>query len=192
MFSKFKVFDGVNKFTWVDPDTGRAFQESSKKLLIDRIQSYRKANNLEEIEHISFVLENYWCSLPENAGRCEPIQQLPRGVVGYLKGGIALMSTVLYKSFAHQNTADARAKQCVKCPYNVFPDKTGFRAWSDWIAVKSVERRESIHREELGECAICTCPLKAKVFWDGPVDIKPEWEEPLKEVKCWQLDIRKN
>lgn len=160
--------------------------------MIDRINSYRKQNNLEKIEHLGFVLESYWCTLPENFGKCVNVETPPRGTWGYLKGGIALLKTMLYKSFAHQQVADERSRQCSTCKYNVFPDKGEFVRWSNKIAEASTEGRRSVAHEELGQCAVCSCPLRAKVFYNEPIEIEEEWEAPMKEVDCWQLKVRKN
>lgn len=166
------------------------FEESSKANLIARIEAYREINKLESIESLSFVLESYWCGLPENAGNCVPVE-VKRGVLGYLKGGVALVKQMMYKSFARQEVADARSVQCSTCEFNVFPDKTGFIAWSDKIAEASVGERRSIKHDELGNCAVCSCPLRAKVFYNGVVDIQPEWAEKFNKVNCWQRDLRK-
>lgn len=189
MFFRFNPFDGPSSFTWKDPDTGVFFEESDKQSLIQRIQAYREQNNLEKIEHLSFVLESYWCSLPENAGKCTAIESAPRGTWGYLKGGIALLKTLMYNAFAPQRVAENRAKQCAKCPFNVFPDKGPFLKWSDAIAESTVGERKTLMQERLGSCAVCSCVLKAKVFSTGEVEASEEDIEKYKSVNCWQLGL---
>lgn len=189
MFYKFKPFDGPSRFTFKDPDTGSTFEEKTKLELIRRIAVYRQQNNLEPIEHISYVLESYWCTLPENEGKCVPAT-LDRGFLGYLKGGIALVKQMLYKKFATQEVADKRSEQCSLCRYNVFPDKGVFLKWSEDVAVASVEGRRSKKHTELGMCDVCTCPLKAKVWWSGSIKIEDGWVAPMKEVDCWQLKLK--
>lgn len=192
MFLKFKPFEAPGSYRWKDPDTKREFIEKDKPTLISRIKEYRRQNNLDEIEHIGFILESYWCTLPENAGKCVQVERSPRGTWGYIKGGVALLKTMLYRSFAHQNVADERAKQCSTCKFNVFPDKGGFIEWSNKLAEASTSSRKSKYHDELGECSVCTCPLRAKVFYNESIEIEPAWEKPMAEVNCWQLKVRKN
>ena len=185
----FQPFQGPSRFTFKDPDTGRQFDEPSKAALIQRINQYRSANNLEPLDHLSFVLENYWCGLPENRGKCVPVPALQRGVMGFLKGGIAVLKNLMYKQFAHQNVADERSRQCAKCPFNIFPDRGPFVKWSNEIALHSTDGRRSEKHDELGECAVCSCPLRAKVFIDEAVSLEKEWIPKLESVQCWQLKL---
>lgn len=173
---------------WKDPDTGREFEEISKSVLMDRIAAYRSQNNLEEIEGLSVVLENYWCGLAENQGRCVPAR-LERGFMGYLQGGIALLKNVMYGKVVRQEEADRRAGICVKCPYNVFPDKGPFMKWSDDAALAMVGDRRSKFHDRLGNCGVCSCVMKAKVFYSGTVDLEKDWIEPMQAVSCWQLSL---
>lgn len=191
MFFKFQSFEGPSSYKWKDPDTGREFNEPSKAELIKRIVQYRVQNNLEHIEHLSFVLESYWCMLPENAGKCVPIEGNPRGAMGFLKGGIALLRTFLYDSFAPQEVADKRSEQCARCPFNIFPDKGPFVKWSDEVAIASIEDRKSKRHNDLGQCAVCSCPLKAKVFYTGNIENRKDWVENMEAVNCWQLSLMK-
>ncbi len=189
MFYRFKPFTGPVSYTFKDPDTGREFEEKSKAELIERISAYRKQNNLEELEHMGFVLENYWCSLPDNMNNCVPVEKLKRGLIGYIKGGIALLANLTYKNPVHQVVADTRAKICTGCQLNVFPDQGGFIAWSNQIAEASVGDRKSKYHEELGQCGGCSCPLRAKVWYGGRIELTKEQESVMREAKpeCWQL-----
>jgi len=188
MFLKFKPFTGPERYVFKDPDTGRELVERNKSDLIVRIRQYRSANGLADIEYLPSVLENHWCGLAENVGRCERIERLPRGVWAYLQGGVRLLKTVMYKSFVRQDVADKRAAQCVECKYNVIPtDNAGFEKWSNDLAEAATGGRQSAYHKDLGQCAVCTCVLKMKVFYDGEIDIKKEWVAPMEEVGCWQL-----
>lgn len=95
----------------------------------------------------------------------------------------------MYKQFASQEVADSRSEYCVKCPFNVFPDKDSFISWSNDIAVATIGERKSKKHDELGQCAVCSCPLKAKVFYVGNVDRNPEWVDKMEAVGCWQLNL---
>lgn len=190
MFSKFKPFEGPEKFSWQDPDTNRMFHAPSKRELVDRILAYRRQNNLEEIEHLPAVLENYWCGLAENFGKCEPVK-LERGFLAYKQGAMTLLKNMVYQSFVPQIVADKRAEQCSMCKYNVFPDKEGFVAWSDKIAEASTLGKRAAKHEDLGNCDVCTCPLRSKVFMGGSIPLEKEWLPKMREVNCWQLKVGK-
>ena len=192
MFFKFRAFEAPSRFEFKDPDTGRQFVEASKQALIDRITAYRQVNNLEPIEHLSFVLESYWCQLPANIGKCQPIEHTPRGTFGYFKGGLALLTTVLYKQFAPQKVADERSRQCAGCKFNVVPQTEGWVGWANSLAKTCTDGKKSEKHDELGQCNVCTCPLRSKVFYTGEVESKPEWKAKFKEVNCWQLGLMKD
>lgn len=187
MISKFKPFQGPNQFVFKDPDLGTDYgPEVSKKALLDRIRVFREQNHLEPIEFLETVLENYWCSLRENVGRCV-VTELPRGILPLMRAGVTLLKNYLYDKFASQEVAEKRAKQCAKCPYN---DTTVSRTWVDLLALNCVEDRRTAQYDRLGQCSVCRCPLNVKVFFDGKVP-KPSREEKEKfdSVKCWQLEI---
>lgn len=188
MFSKFKPFAGPEEYSWKDPDTGRLFKEPSKKALIERIVLYRSQNNLETIDHLDAVLENYWCGRPENRGKCVPTV-MERGFLGYVKGGVGLIKRMVYNSFVDQATADNRAAICLKCPRMIWPDKGPFIKWSDDIAEASTLGRRSKFHDELGSCEICTCVMRAKIWMGGTIPLEPEWVEPMTKAHCWQIPV---
>lgn len=192
MISKFKAFCGPVQFVFKDPDTGMLYgPEKSKKLLIDRITAYRKQNGLEELQFIGDVLENYWCSLPENIGRCQP-KMLKLGILPTLRGGVAVLKNYLYDKVVKQDVAEKRALQCVSCPYNRKPETEGVKRWLDLIALNSVKTHRTSQYDKLGTCSVCSCPLNMKVFYAGTID-RPGIEEQRKydEVDCWQKGIIK-
>lgn len=184
-----KPFCAPRRYCFKDPDTGREFHEASKPELVKRIVSYRAANKLEPIKFLDKVLENYWAGLSENAGNVMAAPPLQRGLVAYLKGGIALLDNLWYgeKHMVPQATANARAAQCATCKFNVFPDKSRFVAWSDMMAEASVGDKRVEGYDALGNCEVCSCPLKAKVWYRGKNDITPEQREKMLEVNCWQI-----
>lgn len=152
--------------------------------LMDRIIQYRYQNELPTIENLGMVLETYWCSQKHNQGLCNDMP-LQRGWVATLKGGVALIKQIAFKRFCSQQEADRRAAICAGCPKNVFPDKTFFTQWSDEMAENMVGIRKSSEHDKLGNCEVCTCVLKAKVFAD-PRDIEHSKEE-LEQMPdfCW-------
>lgn len=186
---KLKPFSGPKRFVFKDPDTGFMYHEASETALIRRIVNYRAQNQLPPLLEIGAVLQNYWCSLSENSGDCEVCPPLKRGLLAYIKGGIALVDNLWYGKEARvdQEEADQRAGVCIQCPYNVFPDKSGFLKWSDMIAENTVGDSRSKHHDRLGNCEVCTCTLKAKVFFRGETGLNEAQKEKMREVGCWQL-----
>lgn len=136
------------------------------------------------------MLENYWCGLPENAGKCEAVD-LQRGFLAYMQGGVALIKNMVYDRFVHQSVAEKRAGQCELCKYNIFPDKEGFIVWADKIAEASTLGRKTTKDSELGSCEVCSCPLRAKVHMGGTIPLEKEWLPKMEEVRCWQIPVGK-
>lgn len=150
---------------------------------------YRAQNELAPIESLDLVLENYLCHLPQNLKKCRPCDKLKRGLLTYIKGGIVLLQNLWYDNPVEETEANRRAEICIKCPLNVFPDKGPFVAWSDAIALASVGDKKVARHEELGNCAGCTCCLKAKVWYRGPFDLTTTEQSLMRSVKnCWQLE----
>ena len=184
LLKTFKPFTGPVKYVFKDPDTSFIYQAADKKELLNRIVSYRKQNELEPIEALDIVVDNYLCGLPENRANCKHLP-LERNWMGYVRGGLALLKNMLYKSYVSQAVADERASICIQCPHNVFPDKGNFLIWSDTQAEAAVGDRKSIHHDRLGNCEICTCTLKAKV-WFGDEIVLPQEEYVQLPDFCWQ------
>jgi len=188
---RLKPYVGSRKFVFQDPDTGRNYAAKDKPSLIRLIIAYREQNELEPIEQLEAVLENYWCTLPENMGACEPNMHLSRGFLQYLRGGIALVMNMAYgeRNIASKEEADRRAEICIDCEYNNFPDKGAFDVWADEVAIASVGPRKCTKHKELGNCSACSCPLRAKVFWGGKIDLTEEEAQKMRKVNCWQTTI---
>lgn len=190
MLRTLKPFEAFPLYTFRDPDTGHNFgpYKDVKDLYVAVIQ-YRDQNNLEPLEFLRETVEHYLCSLPENCARCKTIE-LHRSAWTYVKGGIQLFKNMLIREKVSQEVAEARARQCVNCVHNVFPDKGPFMAWADEIAISQVgDRRVSVH-DELSSCEVCTCPLRGKVFQGGSLPKFPDDQVvKLKAVKCWQLKL---
>lgn len=190
---RLKPFAAPARYIFQDPDTRYLYKAKNKESLFRQIIDYRDQNRLAPIIALEYVLEAYWCSLPENAGLCEKVK-LKRGLMHYIKGGISLIENLYYgeKNIVAPEKAEKRAKICIGCSLNVFPDKDKFIQWSDEIAEASVGDRKVSVYEELGNCEGCTCPLRAKVWWKG--DFKLKKEEIIKmhgaNPRCWQLEIK--
>lgn len=184
IFKKFKPFTGPVEYKFVDPDTKYLYKAPDKNELLYRIVAYRRQNELEPIDNLDYVVDNYLCGLPENFGSCQD-HHLDRHLMGYIRGGLALLKNMLYKKYVTQEMADYRGSICVGCPLNVFPDKKGFLKWSDKMAEAAVGDRKSIHHENLGNCEVCSCVLKAKVFYGDNITLPEDEYNALPEF-CWQ------
>lgn len=105
--------------------------------------------------------------------------------MGYIKGGIALLQNMAYDSIVSDERANKRAEVCIKCPHNVFPDKGSFMHWADKLAEASVGDRKSKYHKELGNCEVCSCNMRAKVFYGGKIDLPEDQVKALPDF-CWQ------
>lgn len=190
---KFKALEAPDRFLFKDPDTGRKFEARTKAAIIKQIIAYRAQNEFETLDYLGVVIEAYMCSLPQYSYKCEPAAPFSRSIFGYMSGGIALLKNMFYgkKNMVDQRIADARARQCRTCPFNVFPDKGEFLQWSDAVAEASTHGRKSKYYKKLGNCEVCSCPLRAKVWYKGGQE-KQSKEEIAKftQVDCWQLKNR--
>jgi hypothetical protein len=181
---KLLPFYAPQEYVFSDPDTNHTFIANTQKELVTNIINYRAQNNLEPIQHLNLVLENYWCGLPENAGKCTKTE-LKRGWFLYWKGGVQVFKNVFYgeKNMVSQEVADARSVICSTCPENIFPDKDGFIEYSDRLAEASTGGKKTVKYSELGNCNLCTCTLKALV-WSKNNKVSPEENYP---AHCWKL-----
>jgi hypothetical protein len=184
-FQQFRPFQTSTHWAFINPENQRELKANTKGELIVLIVSYRMQNGFEPIEFLEQVVDNHLCNHPSNAGRCEPMPELKRGVWETIQGGIALLKTYLYKRFATQEEADRRASICKTCPHNIFPNKGDFIKWCDTTAELAVENRKSIHHNDLGNCSICSCNMRAKVFYDDVIQLTQDQINQAPDF-CWQ------
>lgn len=186
---QFNNFASPTTFKWTDPDTKHQYTGANLKDLCQKIRSYRSQNELSELDYLETIVEDYLCRLPQHNGSCRHRGPLKRGIVKTLRGGVAVLQNMLFKSFASQEEADRRSAICKDCAFNDFPDRDRFVKWSDSIAQMSIQDRRSKHHDDLGTCLGCLCPMRSKVFWNGPVDLKEEDKIKMKAVnpQCWQV-----
>lgn len=182
------------RYIFTDPDTNRKFKAESREALIKAIVAYRSANGLEPIKRLEIVLDHYWATLPENIGNTEIAPKLERGWLAYVKGGLTMLDYLYYgeKKLVNQETADKRAKQCASCKYNIFPDKGPFIEWVDGIAKASVGEKATPYDDDLGNCEVCSCVNRAKVWYRGKFEPSEKEIKKFKEVDCWQLRVISN
>jgi len=108
-----------------------------------------------------------------------------------LKGGINLLMNLFYgdKNIVSQNEADRRAEVCLNCPHNTFPDKANFVKWADEMALLTIRNNKSKYHESLGNCDVCSCNMRAKVFFGSRIVLSDEEKEKMQKVGCWQLEF---
>jgi hypothetical protein len=189
-YRKFKPFEVPRTWHFKDPDTGLEFSDDDLNSLQKKINQFRDQNQLEVIPSLQSVIENYTASKPEYNHLTESIP-LKRGWKSYIKGGVVLFKNLFFgnSNMVSDVVADRRAAICRLCPLNVFPDKEGFLKWSDDIAADCTNGRKSKYHEELGNCAGCTCVLKAKVFVKDFPALSEEERDKMRTANpnCWQL-----
>lgn len=184
VFMKLKSFEAPQLYSFTDPDTGYHYQAANQEKLVQHIVAYRAQNGLEPLEALGAVLQNYWCAQPENKGRCEHYV-LKRGFLQTLKGGIALLTNFMYEKFVSQEEAERRAKICLDCPHNIKFKKGKFNGWADSVAEASVGDRKTPYDKDLGNCAICSCLLKSKIFYGDKIELDQDELEQMPDF-CWQ------
>lgn len=192
MLSKFKAFTGPRTFKFKDPDSSFLYESDSLQGLLSSIKSYRLQNELPPIDYLEMVVESYLCNLPEHKGDCYiiPTKTLKRGFLQYIRGGVALLKNLAYKSTVRPEVANARSLICKGCPLNTFPDRGPFITWSDNIALASVGSLRSTYHDFLGTCSGCGCPLRAKVFYNGNPHLTEEESKTMRAANpnCWQVN----
>lgn len=185
MLKKFAAFHTPKSFYFPNPENNFRIQGRDLQDLVAKVRLYRLQNEFPELEFLEAVIEHYLCGRPENIGACEDRGPLKRGLIATIKGAVVVLQNLMYNSFASQEVADARSEACVRCPHNVFPDKGPFIKWSDNLAENSVGDRKSKNHDLLGNCEICSCPLRCKVFFNGKIQLKQEELNAMPDY-CWQ------
>lgn len=185
---KLRPFRTFPRWEFLDPDTQYYHRAPDRDTLLARVNNYRQQNDLEPIINLNDVVENYMCGKKYNIGLCEPNKTLSRSLLTYIKGGVALLKSIAYNSFVSQEEADRRALICIKCPKNIFPDKKRFVEWADKLAEATVGDRKSAHHDKLGNCEVCSCCMRSKIFYDGKLDFTPKEYKQFPSF-CWQKQL---
>lgn len=190
MLYEFKPFHGPKEFKFKDPDSGYEYIADDFGSLLKKITDYRSANGYSPIEMLPQVVEHHLCNLPCHYNDCKPNEKLSRTLSQYIRGGVALFKSFIYKNMVDQATADKRSEQCADCPFNVFPDKGNFDKLADAMALRQIGDRRSKYHDHLGNCAVCSCLMRSKVFFKGNFRITDDEAEKMEIVNCWQLKHR--
>lgn len=87
-------------------------------------------------------------------------------ILGLLQGKASRGEPV----FVGQIEGDRRGSICARCPHNVIPSGKGWlQNWSDGQMLKSVEGRKTSVHDALGVCEVCSCELRAAVWWQPDI-----------------------
>jgi hypothetical protein len=87
-------------------------------------------------------------------------------VYGLIKGKASRGEAV----FVEQIEGNRRALICARCPHNVIPAGKGWlHNWTDGQMLKSVEDRKTESHGQLGVCEVCSCELRAAVWWQPDI-----------------------
>lgn len=95
--------------------------------------------------------------------------------------------------FVDQAEGDRRAAICANCPRNVIPAGKGWlQNWTDGQMLDAVEGRTTASHGSLGVCEVCSCELRASVWWQP--DIVSATTRDAKFAKdlpghCWKRRI---
>lgn len=72
--------------------------------------------------------------------------------------------------FVGKEAANRRAEICAGCEANVIPASKGWlQSWADGQMLAMVENRTVRDQEKLGVCEVCSCELRAAVWWDSDI-----------------------
>lgn len=110
-------------------------------------------------------------------------------IAGLLRGKIDRGEPV----FVAQAEADRRAAICANCPHNVTPAaKSWAQKWTDGGMLAAVEDRKTAHHDRLAVCQVCSCELRAAVWWLPDILIASMKGKrfPLKfPAICWKAKL---
>lgn len=197
----------VGGYRFIDPDTGFAYDRKYASLeeLSNHVQQYREANGLPRIEKFQAVWEAYVCAnVPQMDGRCCPVgEDISRKFTQYWAGAKAYVKAAIAgaAAFVSQEEADRRAAICAGCSENVRNyGHSHAQFYSDKFIQGQIGNRKSAYHDKLHTCRVCTCILKAKVFYDPNIvasslsdtEVGSLMRKPVdangRRIKCWQLE----
>lgn len=172
----------------------------SPEELIERVRAYINLNNYPEIKDLPYVIEDYVCNQPGNERRCTKREKfIPARTNAQRARGAAAAAKMVYmgdKSFVSRELAEARAKVCVGCPFNVPDEMKGIDAAANEMLKKLTGQRITEEDKRLGVCGVCTCPLKSKVhmkrsLFEDRLSAEEKRalpkEEDGKSFTCWMV-----
>lgn len=193
----------IGGYVFCDPDTGKHFSYPSYAELESAVQKYREDKDLPRIAKFRAVWEHYICeNVAGMEGRCcQVAEYIKRSFEQFWQGGKSFVRAAVAgkAAFVDQTTADRRAAICKQCDQNV--KNIGHRNFYTDTAIKQqVGQRRSVHHDDLHTCKICSCILKAKVFYNNKIVAGSITDTELvqltrrprdaagRPLRCWQLD----
>lgn len=194
----------IGGFQFVDPDTGQVFRAATYTDLETQVQTYRQQNNLPRIPKFRVVWEHYSCeNVPGMLSRCCDVADAVKRTFGqYFRGGKSYVRALLKgeTAFVDQIVADRRAAICKQCDQNVVNyGHSNSQYYSDKFIKRQIGSRRSKFHDDLHTCKICSCILKAKVFYNDDIVAGSITDSELvqltkkpkdtsgRHLKCWQL-----
>lgn len=112
-------------------------------------------------------------------------------IYGMLEGKAERKETI----FVEQEEADRRAAICVECDHNVTPrSKNWAQRWSDKQMLQSVEGRKAAQFDRLAVCDVCSCELRAAVWWPADILVASSPSGLMRRAPdfCWKKKILSN
>jgi hypothetical protein len=201
----------IGGFRFVDPDDGYVYNNVYRSFddLETHVQTYREQNKLPRIPKFREVWEAYVCAnVPGMEGRCCAVEEsVKRSFTQFFQGGKAFVKALMQGTgaFVDQLTADRRSSICADCNQNVRNiGHSHSQFYTDkWISSQVGARRSKNHGK-LNTCKVCTCILKAKVFYNDEIVADSITNQELvqltrlprdaagRHLKCWQLTALEN
>lgn len=206
----------VGGWGWADPQTGFAYNldygtgERGLSQLMEHVRRYRADNMLAAIDpqELRRLIEGEICKRPGMESRCCDATQAKRTLQQTISGGLAAAKAVIgtfipgehEMNMVSSKLAERRADVCKKCPMNNPPtDQSALEQLEDKAMLKLVGSRKTSVSDELFSCGVCTCNVRAKVWFGRRLingSLNNETKRRLAEVTigrdgkpmvCWQL-----
>lgn len=206
----------VDGWGWKDSLTGFEYKLNygaglnGLNALLEHVRRYRADNMLPAIDPAEArrQIEHSICKRSGMESRCFDVSQKKRTISQTINGGIAAAKAIAGSFIPGENEmsmisprlAEKRAAVCELCPMNNPPvDQSSIEQLEDAAMLKLIGSRKTSASEKLHSCSVCTCNVRAKVWFarrivDG--SLNAETRGDLQKVKlnksgavmqCWQL-----
>jgi len=194
----------VGGWSFIDPDTGHTFSRKYSSLddLIKEVVKYRDHNRLQPISNLKDLIYNHVCEKDGMQVNCCEVRNKKRSLDQYTRGGYSYIKASKQGSnaFVSQELADARAEICLNCPLMKIPKKTSaLEKFTNEKMERLVGKRVVAKFKELFTCDVCSCLVRAKVWFNRTIvndSLSNEEKMALpkdafgkdgKKFTCWQL-----
>lgn len=196
----------IGGYRFTDPDTGDVYNRQYRNFaeLEEHVTKFRLQNKLPMLKKLRAIWEAYVCAnVSAMRSRCCDVEAVvERNFTQYFRGAKAFFQAAIQKAeaFVSQEVADERAAICIKCDQNVVDiGHKAARYYSDRFMLAQVGKRKSEHHAKLHTCKLCSCILKAKVFYVRSLVVEKLTNNEIMDLKrypvdtsghplqCWQL-----